>query len=299
MRIAVCMKSVPSTTEVRMDPKTNTIVRDGKKSVLNPFDTAALEVALGLKEQLGAHVTALSMGIPDTERLLRDAISRGADDAVLLSDRAFAGADTLATSYALSLGLEAMGAQGEGSGRAGAASSERPGREPGWPQARGGRVAAGARPQAPVDLVLCGKMAVDGDTAQIGPELAGLLGVPCVTGVIRIEEASEHRLVVWHDTDEGACLVEVPLPCVLTVAKDIAELRMPSIAGVRAGEQGQVTVLDAASSGADLARCGLSGSPTQVVRSFVPERASEAVEIAGEATQVSRALVSVFEEALR
>lgn len=124
-----------------MDPKTNTIIRDGRQSVANPFDTAALEVALVLKDELGGRVSVLSMGIPDTCRLLRDAIARGADDALLLSDRAFAGADTLATSYALSMGLDELG---------------------------------------DADLVLCGKMAVDGDTAQIGPELGGILGVPCV-----------------------------------------------------------------------------------------------------------------------
>lgn len=261
MRTVVCMKAVPSTTEVRMDPKTNTIIRDGKQSVVNPFDTAALEVALALKDQLGGTVCALSMGIPDTTRLLRDAISRGATDALLLSDRAFAGADTLATSYALSLGLEQLG--------------------------------------EPADLVLCGKMAVDGDTAQIGPELGGLLGVPCVTSVSEVLEASERELVVRHDTDEGTEVVRVPLPAVLTVTKDIANLRMPTIAGVRAGEAAEVRVLTAEDANADRTRCGLDGSPTQVVRSFVPERSNEAVEVCGTAPEQAAELVSVFEEVAR
>lgn len=243
-----------------MDPKTNTIIRDGRQSVANPFDTAALEVALALKDELGGRVSVLSMGIPDTCRLLRDANARGADDALLLSDRAFAGADTLATSYALSMGLDELG---------------------------------------DADLVLCGKMAVDGDTAQIGPELGGTLGVPCVTGVSEVLEASDHRVVVRHDTDEGTEVVEVPLPAVLTVTKDIATLRMPSIAGVRAAAGAEVRVLDAATLGADPACCGLAGSPTQVVRSFVPERSHEAATIAGTPAEQAAALLEVFEEVAR
>lgn len=243
-----------------MDPKTNTIIRDGRQSVANPFDTAALEVALALKDELGGRVSVLSMGIPDTCRLLRDAIARGADDALLLSDRAFAGADTLATSYALSMGLDELG---------------------------------------DADLVLCGKMAVDGDTAQIGPELGGILGVPCVTGVSEALEASDHRVVVRHDTDEGTEVVEVPLPAVLTVTKDIATLRMPSIAGVRAAAGAEVRVLDAATLGADPACCGLAGSPTQVVRSFVPERSHEAATIAGTPAEQAAALLEAFEEVAR
>ena len=231
-----------------MDPKTNTIIRDGRQSVANPFDTAALEVALALKDELGGRVSVLSMGIPDTCRLLRDAIARGADDALLLSDRAFAGADTLATSYALSMGLDELG---------------------------------------DADLVLCGKMAVDGDTAQIGPELGGILGVPCVTGVSEVLEASDHRVVVRHDTDEGTEVVEVPLPAVLTVTKDIATLRMPSIAGVRAAAGAEVRVLDAATLGADPACCGLVGSPTQ------------AATIAGTPAEQAVALLEVFEEVAR
>lgn len=243
-----------------MDPKTNTIIRDGRQSVANPFDTAALEVALALKDELGGRVSVLSMGIPDTCRLLRDAIARGADDALLLSDRAFAGADTLATSYALSMGLDELG---------------------------------------DADLVLCGKMAVDGDTAQIGPELGGILGVPCVTGVSEVLEASDYRVVVRRDTDEGTEVVEVPLPAVLTVTKDIATLRMPSIAGVRAAAGAEVRVLDAATLGADPACCGLAGSPTQVVRSFVPERSHEAATIAGTPAEQAAALLEVFEEVAR
>lgn len=263
MKITVCMKAVPSTTEVRMDPKTNTIIRDGKQSVVNPFDAAALEVALALKDKLGqsVHIKALSMGIPDTARLLRDAIARGADTATLLSDRAFAGADTLATSYALSLAL-------------------------------------GEDAQTP-DLVICGKMAVDGDTAQIGPELAGLMDVPCITSVTEVITTTESSLIVRHDIDGGSEVVEVALPAVLTVTKDIAELRMPSITGVRKAQDAEIEVLNASEAQADTSRCGLDGSPTQVLRSFVPERSHEAQVIEGTPAQQAVSLVELFEEAAK
>ena len=262
MHIVVCVKAVPGSTEVRMDPVTHTIVRDGGAAVVNPFDAAALEVALRLKEALAAaglvcRVSALSMGIPATEALLRDCIARGADDALLLSDRAFAGADTLATSYALSCGLRELGIGGGDT------------HEP-W-------------------LIICGKMAVDGDTAQIGPELAGLLDVPCVTDVRSLRNdnlvsdtfLSCGRIRARHAVDAGIETVEVPLPAVITVAKDIVQPRMPSIAGVLAARAAAVEVRGAADVGADTARTGLAGSPTQVVRSFVPERSNECEALAG------------------
>lgn len=247
MHIVVCVKAVPGSTEVKMDPVTHTIVRDGGQAVVNPFDAAALEVALCIREERlrrGAlcRVSVLSMGIPATEAILRDCIARGADDALLLSDRAFAGADTLATSYALACGMRELGAP---------------------------------------DLVLCGKMAVDGDTAQIGPELAGLFDMPCATDVRAIEAVEDARIVVRCASDEGIETVELPLPAVLTVAKDIAQPRMPSIAGVRAAAEAPVPVRSAAAVGADTSRTGLAGSPTQVVRSFVPERADACEVIAG------------------
>ena len=264
MRIVVCLKAVPSTTEVKMDPKTNTIVRDGKQAVVNPFDASALEVAFQLRETLAAEgddaftceIAVLSMGIPDTARLLRDAIARGADRALLLSDRAFAGADTLATTYALSCGIKLMGG---------------------------------------ADLVLCGKMAVDGDTAQIGPELAGALDVPCVADVREVAEAGLDRLQLWHGCDAGTELVEVGYPAVLTIAKEAAQLRMPSIAGVRMAEEAEVVVATAEEAGADPARIGLSGSPTQVVRSFVPERAEGGVTFEGTVAEQAAQLVDLVE----
>lgn len=285
MHIVVCVKAVPSSTEVKMDPVTHTIVRDGRESVVNPFDAAALEVALAIKDERaaageGCRVSVLSMGIPATEALLRDGIARGASDALLLSDRAFAGADTLATSYALSCGIRELGSASMNDAAAFGALEH-------------GKAAPGPSP----DLILCGKMAVDGDTAQIGPELAGLFDMPCVTDVRELVAIERGRVTVRHATDAGIELVEVPLPAVLTVAKDIAQPRMPSIAGVRAAAGAPVAVLSAARVQADPARSGLAGSPTQVVRSFVPER-SDTCEVLEESVPEQAArIIALAEEA--
>ncbi len=270
MRIVVCVKAVPASTEVRMDPVTHTIVRDGGSAVVNPFDAAALEVALRIKEGraargLDSRVSVLSMGIPATEGLLRDCIARGADEALLLSDRAFAGADTLATSYALSCGLRELGG---------------------------------------FDLIVCGKMAVDGDTAQIGPMLAGLFDVPCITDVrdTLVSDtflSSQGRIRARHGVDGGIETVVVPLPAVITVSKDIAQPRMPSMAGVLASRDAEVAVRGAAEVGADAARIGLSGSPTQVVRSFVPERANAVELIEGTVAEQARRVAELIGEAGR
>lgn len=286
MHIVVCVKAVPSSTEVKMDPVTHTIVRDGRESVVNPFDAAALEVALAIKDERaatgeGCRVSVLSMGIPATEALLRDGIARGASDALLLSDRAFAGADTLATSYALSCGIRELGSASMNDVAASGASEH-------------GEAAPG--PSLP-DLILCGKMAVDGDTAQIGPELAGLFDMPCVTDVRELVAIERGRVTVRHATDAGIELVEVPLPAVLTVAKDIAQPRMPSIAGVRAAAGAPVAVLSAARVQADPARSGLAGSPTQVVRSFVPERSDACEVLEGSVPQQAARIIALAEEA--
>lgn len=316
MHIVVCVKAVPSSTEVKMDPVTHTIVRDGRESVVNPFDAAALEVALAIKDERtaageGCRVSVLSMGIPATEALLRDGIARGASDALLLSDRAFAGADTLATSYALSCGIRELGSASMGDAAASGASEQRTASSgsaaPGTPEggtAMPGSAVSGTSehgesapgPSLP-DLILCGKMAVDGDTAQIGPELAGLFDMPCVTDVRELVAIERGRVTVRHATDAGIELVEVPLPAVLTVAKDIAQPRMPSIAGVRAAAGVPVAVLSAACVQADPARSGLAGSPTQVVRSFVPGRSDTCEVLEGSVSQQAARIIALAEEA--
>lgn len=258
MKIAVCIKSVPSTNEVRLDPETNTILRSGRDSVINPFDLHALEAAAQLKRRYGGGITAVSMGIPETEELLRDAVARGADRAALLTDRAFAGSDTLATSYALSLGIRALG---------------------------------------DMDLILCGKMAVDGDTAQIGPELAEQLGIPHVTDVCEILSASRDSVTVRRLTEGAAQVLRVRLPALLTVVREINTPALPTLAGVRRGEAARVTVFTAEALGADVTRCGLHGSPTQVRRTFVPRREKETEYLTGSPAETARALLELSKEA--
>ncbi|SFH87481.1 electron transfer flavoprotein beta subunit [Tindallia magadiensis] len=259
MKIVVCIKQVPSTNKVQLHPETNTIIRDGRQSVTNPFDTYAIEEAIQIKEKTGGQTIAISMGIPETERLLKDAVGRGIDQAVLLSDKAFAGADTLATSYTLSLGI---------------------------------------RDLMPVDLILCGKMAVDGDTAQIGPELAEQLGIPHVTDVTEVLEVKSNYLICKKEIDNGYQLLKVELPALLTVVKDINMPRMPSIEGVLQSETVEVIRKDAQDLKAEISKLGLCGSPTQVVKTFMPERDSEAIEISGSTEEKAVKIKKVIEEVL-
>lgn len=259
MNIAVCIKQVPSSTEVRMDPVTHTIIRDGRQSVVNPFDCHALELAVSLKEWFGGKVYVVSMGIPATEALLRDAMSRGADEGLLLSDRAFAGADTLATAYTLAAGLRRLGK---------------------------------------LDLILCGKMAVDGDTAQIGPELAENLGIPHVTDVGGLLCATPGRLAVKKSVDGGYELVEIRLPALLSVERTINLPRMPSIDGVRYGMEGPVRRIGAQELSVDPARIGLSGSPTRVINVFTPPRRGFCVQIEGDADGQTAKLAALIREVL-
>ncbi|SHI43540.1 electron transfer flavoprotein beta subunit [Dethiosulfatibacter aminovorans DSM 17477] len=259
MRTIVCIKQVPSTNEVRLDPETKTIIRDGRQSVTNPFDTYAIEQAVQIKELLGGEVIGLSMGIPSTERLLRDAMSRGVDSSLLLSDRSFAGADTLATSYTLSLGVRSIG---------------------------------------DFDLILCGKMAVDGDTAQIGPELAENLGIPHVTDVVELVEVSEEKILCKKATDKGHQILEVDLPALITVVKDINMPRLPSIPGIEFSLNAPFDIRNATDLNADTARIGLSGSPTQVVKTYIPERTRTAVELTGDTESQVKGIMKIIEEVI-
>ena len=259
MRIVACIKQVPSTNEVRLDPEKHTILRDGRQSVVNPFDAHAVEEAVRLKETCGGTVLAISMGIPAVEELLRDALARGADEAVLLSDRAFAGADTLATSYTL---------------------------------------AAGIRKAGPFVLILCGKMAVDGDTAQIGPELAEQLGIPHLTEVDAILSVGEGRVTVSRQGQQGPETVEAALPALLTLTREVNTPRMPTLTGVRRSLTAPFVCWGADDLKADRGRCGLEGSPTQVVRTFVPQRERETVFLSGSPERQAEQMVKIAGEVL-
>ncbi len=242
MHIIVCIKQVPDTRQVRLDEKTHTLIREGVESVINPFDMYALEEGLRLKDRFGGKVTVCSMGPPQAESSLREAISYGADEAVLLSDRAFAGADTWATSYTLAKGIEKIGS---------------------------------------FDLILCGKQAVDGDTAQVGPGIAERLGLPYVTWVRKIEEIQEKRILVQRLMDDGYDRLELSLPALLTVVKEINEPRVPSLKGKMRAKSQKIGIYGTQDLEADPERVGLQGSATQVVKVFPPPRLKEREWIEG------------------
>ncbi|MBT3275266.1 MAG: electron transfer flavoprotein subunit beta/FixA family protein [Spirochaetales bacterium] len=233
MNILVCIKQVPDTTNVRINPETNTLIREGVESIINPFDVYAIEEALRIKEKIGGKVTILSMGPPQVEDALRTAISLGADDAILLSDRAFAGADTLATSYTLAEAIRKMD---------------------------------------DVGLIFMGKQAIDGDTGQVGPGVAEHLDLPHITDIRKIEEISEEEIVCERLLEEGYVRLKAKLPLILTVVKEINEPRLPSLRGKMAAKKAEITVWNIDDLGIGDERIGLNGSPTQVMKIFSPPK---------------------------
>ena len=236
MRITVCIKQVPGTSQVEIDPKTGVLKRDGVESKMNPFDLYALETALRLKQQYGGEITVISMGPPQAQAVIREAFMMGADRGFLLSDRKFGGADVLATSYTISQGIRAAG---------------------------------------PFDVIICGKQTTDGDTAQVGAELAESLGIPHVTNVCRIHDADAVSLTVTQDLPLHRLTAKITLPCLITVEKDIFEPRLPSYKLMCATADREIRVLTLADlPDQDAMHYGLNGSPTQVKRIFPPEKSS-------------------------
>lgn len=234
MHIIVPIKQVPETSNVKMDPVTGTMIRDGVESIVNPLDLYAIEAANLLKEQHGGTVTVLSMGPSAAEKALREALAMGCDDAVLVSDRAFAGADTWSTAYVLSQAIRAMGGY---------------------------------------DLILCGERATDGDTGQVGPNIAAALDVPLATYVSRIEsvDAAAGKLTVWRMTEHGYEQLAMPLPALLTVVKEISFPRLPTLRGKQRARAAVIRVLTASNLAVDQDKIGLNGSPTRVIRITSPK----------------------------
>ncbi len=260
MKIVVCVKQVPDTTDVKIDPKTNTLIREGVASICNPFDEYAIEEALRIKEKLGGEVHVITMGPPQAIEVLRNALAVGADKVYLVSDKAFAGSDTLATAYALSKTIEYIGG---------------------------------------ADLVICGKQAIDGDTAQVGPGVATRLGIPQLTYVSKIREINleKKKIVVERLLEYGREVVEAPLPALITVVKDINEPRLPSLIGIKKAAKAQIPTLTAKDINADENRIGLKGSPTWVVKVFTPEPRGGGGEILkGELSEVVPLLVTKLME---
>jgi len=264
MNIVVCIKQVPDTTDIRIHPETNTLIRDGVKSIINPFDMYAVEEGLRLKERFGGKVTVITMGPPQAENALREVVALGVDETVLLSDRAFAGSDTLATSYALACGIKRLGE---------------------------------------FDIILCGKQAIDGDTAQVGPGISVWLDIPQVAFVKKIEEVKEDAnrkfFRVERMVEEGFEIIEVKLPCLLTVVKEINEPRMPSLKGMMRSKKAQIKIMTAEDIEADSKNIGLDGSPTQVVKIFTPPQREGGQILHGDVEEVTAKLAEILKDLIK
>lgn len=261
MKIFICIKQVPGVSEVRIDPKTNTLVREGIPSIVNPYDKHAVELGLSIKETHGGEVIAISMGPPQAEQALREVLAMGVDKAYLLTDRAFAGADTLATSHTLALAIKKL--------------LKKANKENNY-------------------IVICGTQAIDGDTAQVGPELAEELGIPQITYVLKFKLKKEEKVVVERVfRPEETVILETKLPALISVLKEINEPRIPSMKGiVDAYRKKEIIFWNADELGADKARIGLNGSMTEVWKIFIPERKGEHVILRGTIEEMTKDLIT-------
>jgi electron transfer flavoprotein beta subunit len=241
MNIVVCIKQVPDTTEIKINPETGTLIRDGVPSIMNPDDKGGLEMALMLKDRYQAHITVITMGPPQAEAILREALAMGADRAILLTDKRFAGADTLATSHAL----------------------------------------AGALRTLNFDLIIAGRQAIDGDTAQVGPQMAEHLQLPQISYVAGITCNNNNQLIVKRETEEGYQMLEVELPCLLTVLATANKARYMSVRGIMETFDKEVEIWSADKIEVSEEKLGLKGSPTKVKKSF-----TKAQKSAGEVFEV-------------
>lgn len=261
MKICVCIKQVPATTEVKFDPVTNTLIREGVESQINPFDVYALEEAVRVKERLQkegqeATVTVICMGPPQAEQALRDSVALGGDNAILLSDRAFRGADTWATSFALAQALRKL--------------------EP--------------------DIIFCGMQAIDGDTGQVGPGIAVHMDYAQATYVAKVESIEKRKITVRRLVENGYEICSVRLPVVMTVVKEINEPRTPSLRGKMNAKKAQIPVWKAADIEAPEEKLGLQGSPTQVVKVFSPPHREGGQRWTGESAELADKLAGVLKE---
>jgi len=249
MDILVCIKQVPGTAKVEVDPVTGVLKRDGVDSKMNPFDLYALETALRIKEEQGGIIKVISMGPPQAKDVIREAYMMGADEGVLLSGRKFAGSDVLATSYTISQGVRKMGK---------------------------------------FDLILCGKQTTDGDTAQVGAEMAEYLGIPHIANVLKIVEIKEKSVIVEMDMPNTIEVAEVKFPCLLTVEKDIYQPRLPSYKEKLITKDREIKIITLNDfDDKDEKKYGLSGSPTQVERIFPPSVNNDRETWTGSGEQLS------------
>ena len=258
MKILVCIKQVPGTSEVEVDETTGVLKRDGIDSKLNPYDLYALETALKLKEQVGGHISVISMGPPQAEEIIKEAYMMGVDKGALLTDKRFAGADVLATAYTLSQGVEKLGKH---------------------------------------DLIICGKQTTDGDTAQVGPEMAEFLDIPHVANVVKIIDICEDHIVVEMDMPDTIEVAKVKYPCLITVEKGIYQPRLPSFKLKLATNDREIPFygLDDFDD-RDENNYGLSGSPTQVLKVFPPQANTDHEIWEGDSEELTCRLCDKIEE---
>jgi len=259
MKIIVCIKQVPETSEVKIDPKTNTLVREGVPSIINPFDMYAIEEAIRLKERYGAKTLVLTMGPPQAEDALREALSIGIDEAIHLCDRAFAGSDTWATSLVLANAIRKIG---------------------------------------DFDLIICGKQASDGDTAQVGPGISSHLDIPQATYVRKIDsiDLEARKIRVERLVEDGYEILELMLPALITVVKEINEPRLPSLKGKLRAKKQAIPRWGVKDIKLEEGKVGLQGSPTQVVRIFTPPPKTGAVLWEGDPEELAKKLAKVIKE---
>lgn len=259
MKIVVCLKQVPDTNEVRINKETGTLIRAGVPSIINPDDMNALEEALRIKEKMDdVHVTVLSMGPPQADVALREALAMGADEAILLTDRAFAGSDTWATATILAAALKTIG---------------------------------------DYDMVFCGRQAIDGDTAQVGPEIAEFLDLPQVSYVKKLDVEGD-KVRVERATEDGYFVIESPMPVLLTTIKELNEPRYPRMKGIYKAysKEADIKLWNVSDINVDLSQIGVKNSPTNVYKSFVPTREFHGVKLEGSVKDIAKQFADEMKE---
>lgn len=256
MNIVVCIKQVPDTAEVKLDRETNTLIREGVPAIVNPFDLHGIEEGVRLRTEHGGKVTVLTMGPPQAAEALKEAVALGADEVLHLCDRAFAGADTWATSYTLAAAIHRM---------------------------------------EQADIIVCGRQAIDGDTAQVGPGIAEHLGIPHITNVRKVEVLPDGHFRIERMTDDGHEVLETTAPLLITVVREINQPRMPSLKGMMKAKKTTVPVMTHQDLNLAPERIGLQGSPTWVTRVFSPELPETSGEIIeGTTEECTEALLALF-----
>ena len=257
MKLIACIKQVPDTTEVKVDPKTHTLIRDGVPSILNPYDQFAIEECVRIREQIGdCSVSVITMGPPQARSALMRCLALGADEAVLISDKAFAGSDTWATAYTLSLAIKKFGS---------------------------------------FDIVFCGQQAIDGDTAQVGPELAQQLGIPQVTYVEKVEIDNKHKLTINKQTEDGYQILEVKLPVLLALLPPTSfQPEHPPMSSILKAKKKPFNIWAVKNLGGDESKFGLDGSFTQVIKTYSPPKRGECEIITDDPKEAAKKLGKIL-----